>query len=70
MTTGASVTMPTRPIPPTTRHSEEQALEARGSSSASRRKRAALETSNEAVLQAFADAFRDILRDEHRTAVA
>ncbi len=61
--------MPTRPTTPTTRHSEEQA-QSHGSTSASRRKRDVPESSNEAVLQAFADAFRDILRDEHRTAVA
>ena len=36
----------------------------------SRRKRVAPDSSNEAALHAFADALRDILRDEHRTAVA
>jgi hypothetical protein len=62
--------MPTRPTTPTTRHSEEQAPDSHRAASPSRRKRAALESSNEAVLHAFADALRDILRDEHRTAVA
>jgi hypothetical protein len=55
---------------PTTRHSEEQGPQSHRAESTSRRKRAALESSNEAVLHAFADALRDILRDEHRTAVA
>jgi hypothetical protein len=54
----------------TMKDSGEQLLEGRDQRSRPRRKRAEAVDTNQLFLQAFADALRDILRDEHRAAVA
>ncbi len=54
----------------TMKDSGEQSADVRGQRPRLRGKREGTTDSNQAFLHAFADALRDILRDEHRAAVA